>query len=349
MNTKYIQKTQHNVFNVNLSNVINSQPDSRFKTHYEVSLQSVCAKKFWYSCDSHNNTLTLQDKSTSPPSPPSYTNFSIEPGSYENRNDLAKAFGDAFVNEMKRLAIVDSNANITTTPQVSNATKKLEVRLEGLTEAQNKELVLRISVFAEQDYGDAGELLGLGKRQNVNDESGGSGFIITEGVDENNNTPYLLVQSPFKCHLFTLTHVFIGCSNTGVNSSCGMFSNRQKVNADAQLTTCIGRALIDRDLILFDAYNVDESTLLLRGGDVLDTLSFTIFDQHGEPLPRSSENRNDNDVQLVLCIEEFSVERHSSLTNKTPPPPGGDIMIDMRGGETRPAHQRLAMSSRKMR
>eukprot|EP00965_Chrysotila_dentata_P052577 1744736-Pleurochrysis_carterae.AAC.1 len=61
-------------------------------------------------------------------------------------------------------------------------------------------------------------------------------------------------------------------------------------------------------MVLFDAYNIDESMVLLRGGDVLDSLTLLIYDNHGNPLPYAADKlRSDNGVQIVLCIEELSI------------------------------------------
>eukprot|EP00965_Chrysotila_dentata_P005853 192401-Pleurochrysis_carterae.AAC.1 len=114
VNTKNITQTQQGEFTINLSSVINSQPRDTHTTHYEVCLQSFYSKKWFENVDRHNNTLTLEDTSTSPSS---YTQFEITPGSYADRNALTQAFGEALVSELKRLDIIDPNRVVSLTPQ----------------------------------------------------------------------------------------------------------------------------------------------------------------------------------------------------------------------------------------
>eukprot|EP00965_Chrysotila_dentata_P253989 6211728-Pleurochrysis_carterae.AAC.3 len=335
LNTKHITQTQQGEFTINLSSVINSQPRDTHSTHYEICLQSFYSKKWFENVDTHNNLLTLEDSSTSPPS---YSQIEIPAGSYANRSEITQAFGDALVAELKRLLIVNPSTTVSITTQIKASVNRLDLRLEGLTEVENQVLAQRISVYAENDLGDAGELLGLPPKQNLNDSVGG--FIITTELDST-NTSFLRISAPYKMHLFTMSHVYIGCSNTAVNSACGAFTSRQTVQSSAHLTTCIGRALVDTETIIFDAYNVDESTLLLRGGDVLDQITLQLFDQHGDPLPHKNESRNDNGVQIVLCIEELSIEKHPSLMNKTQPSIGGVVISNPRMYDTQSAHERL--------
>eukprot|EP00965_Chrysotila_dentata_P176993 5845373-Pleurochrysis_carterae.AAC.3 len=345
LNTKHVTQSQQGEFTINLSNVINSQPNDTHTTHYEVCLQSFYCKKFFESVDTHNSILTLEDTSTSPSS---YTQFEIATGSYTERNDLTQAFGESLVAELKRVDIIDTAKTITLTPQVNPNVNRLVLRVEGLTDAENQSVAQRIHLYAENDLGDAGELLGLPPKQNVNDNVGG--FIISAEIDPVNSTPFLLITSPYKMYLFTMSHVYIGCSNTAVNSACGAFTNRQVVKSDAHLTTCIGRAFIDSETITFDAYNVDESTLRLRGGDVLDQITLQLFDKHGDPLPHKNEPRNDNGVEIVLCIEELSIEKHPSLSSKAAKQvDGGVVMSDPRMYETRAAHERLSTSTRRLK
>eukprot|EP00965_Chrysotila_dentata_P162091 5352436-Pleurochrysis_carterae.AAC.1 len=149
--------------------------------HYEVSLQSVYARKWWNSVDIHNNILTLQDDTTSPPS---YTNFSIPSGSYATKSSLAQAFAEALVAELKRVNIIDSSETVTINTEVSETEQRLIVRLTGMTQIVNQAILSVITVFAERDLGDCGTLLGLPIRQNVSDDRSNGAFQITEGLTD---------------------------------------------------------------------------------------------------------------------------------------------------------------------
>eukprot|EP00965_Chrysotila_dentata_P079378 2616774-Pleurochrysis_carterae.AAC.1 len=131
IDTKNIPQTQPGHIHISLANVINSTPSSDTRMHYEVSLQSVYARKWWNSVDIHNSVLTLQDDSTSPPS---YTNFSIPSGTYTTKSSLAQAFAEALVVELKRVNIIGSSENVTINTEVSEIEQRLIVRLTGMAQ-----------------------------------------------------------------------------------------------------------------------------------------------------------------------------------------------------------------------